>query len=85
MNLGYDGYSQRTDGGTGGSGLVIMAWQAPSLSITQPASDAPSNSVFQTQPKVQLLSPAGASLSTTGVPVTASITSGTASLGALQR
>lgn len=77
---GGGGGARNANGGAGGSGVVIVRYQPPTLTISQqPSSQAFSGQALPVQPSVTLLNGAGNPVS--GVTVTASVHSGTPTLG----
>lgn len=76
---GGGGGNNAVNGAAGGSGVVIVRYTAPTLTIqTQPSASAISNTAFNQQPVILLQGPNGP---VSGATVTATIASGGGSLG----
>ncbi|MFM1795327.1 MAG: hypothetical protein RLZZ340_4, partial [Actinomycetota bacterium] len=79
MGLGYDGVSQRTAGGNGGSGTAVLSFIESKLSMAQQLDGCATNTteVCLQSAKVQLQDTAGSNINTSGVSVILTASGGT--------
>jgi len=72
-----DGRTDRfRNGGTGGSGTISISYAAPSLAVTTAANGARVGADILVQPVIQLKNSASGNLASSGIVVTAAVTSG---------